>query len=176
MTSQRLRALLVSGFLLCISAPSSALAQSTETSQEEARRFYTTTTVGLLVGLPLTIINNAAGNPADDSALALSSVSTNFIQLTNLSSSTSAVHIEAARMFARQNQTTLSMELAFGDGPVSRELLVTLGLPVAALDIGARRARVREEHALLLCELAKLGADEENIFLELFFRAVYLPL
>jgi hypothetical protein len=161
-------------FSLCL-AQSVAHAQSTETSQEDARKFYSTTTVGLLIGLPLTILNNAAGNPADDSAMALSSASTNLVELTGLSSSTSGAHIEAARLFAQQNQASLATEIAMGGGPVLRELLVTLGLTPAVLDSAVRRARLRGGHMLLLGELSRLGAREENLFLEVLFRALYMP-
>ena len=156
---------------LSLLTPATAHAQD---SYEETRRLYTTTTIGLLVGLPVTIINNAAGNPADDSALAALSVSTNLSELSQLSSSTAAANIEAARQFSVANQLSLASDIAMGNGEVLQELIVVLGLPVGVLEVKDKRQRLMRAQHHLNKELGKLAGGADNTFLEALFEVLYL--
>ena len=101
-------------------------------------------------------------------------MSTNLSELSQLSSSTAAANIEAARQFSVANQLSLASDIAMGNGEVLQELIVVLGLPVGVLEVKDKRQRLMRAQHHLNKELGKLAGGADNTFLEALFEVLYL--
>ena len=129
------RALHTAILTLATLSPLAALAQDEPSSVRNPAPLYTTTGAFTVVGLPLTIWNNAQGNRYDDAALDSMTSSSELSGLTLLT--TDAAATDPALAIALERPARLLADLTLGHGAALDDLMVAL--------------RVAPEHRARVC-------------------------
>lgn len=135
-------------------SPLTALAQQYR-SYEEVKHLYTTTTVGLVVALPLIILNNATGNASEEPAMYSTTSSSQIVQGLVMTTGSIAQSSAMAQAFALRHSSALCQDIALGDGEVLREVLVLLMLKPSLLDDSSTRRRIRAHREALFSGLER---------------------
>lgn len=104
-----------------IAWPSEGHAQRQDLDEEATRRLYTSTTVTVVLLMPIIIINNINGNLHDDEIMAISTTSTELLEITDITL-WHPEQLDLARAIVSEERAELAEELVLGDGPLLRSL------------------------------------------------------
>lgn len=108
-------------------------------TEEEVRELYTTTSIAVAIGLPLTILNNMMGNVADETSLELSTSTTDLLELTALTAGQRAT----LELFIARERLAIARDVALGGGDRLDQIFALLAIPQPTRAPLARRLRAR---------------------------------